>query len=76
MVRTEERQDCGATRAEWTEAPTTRLGGALLLWLDCGADMDVLNSSSSLLADWTSMHSGECTLHGQHFSSSHTSSVL
>ena len=46
-------------------------------WLLLGPDdMDVLNSSSSLPADCTSMHSGECTVHGQHLSSSHTSSVL
>ena len=44
-------------------------------WLLLGPDdMDVLNSSSS--ADCTSMHSGECCVHGQHCISSNTNSVL
>ena len=37
-----------------------RLSGAvLLLWLADGADIEVLNSSSSLFVDCTSIHSGE-----------------
>lgn len=51
-------------------------GAEWCVWLAGCADMEVLSSSSSLPADCTSIHSGECTLHGQHLSSSHTNSAL
>ena len=36
-----------------------RAAGVVLVWLEGGADMEVLNSSSSLLVACTNIHSGE-----------------